>query len=124
MSKDDQILEEFTSREYEHGWTIDIEADQAPKGLNEEIIRFISAKKEEPQWLLDWRLESFRLWKEMDEPYWANLTIPEINYQDIIYYSAPKQRHPRRTWTRWIRNCLRHSKNSGYHLKNKNASLG
>ena len=92
MSKDDQILEEFTSREYEHGWTIDIEADQAPKGLNEEIIRFISAKKEEPQWLLDWRLESFRLWKEMDEPYWANLTIPEINYQDIIYYSAPKQK--------------------------------
>lgn len=92
MSKDDQILEEFTSREYEHGWTIDLESDQAPKGLNEDIIRFISAKKEEPSWMLDWRLNAFRLWKEMPEPVWANLEIPEINYQDIIYYSAPKQK--------------------------------
>ncbi len=92
MSKDDQILEEFTSKEYEHGWTIDLDADQAPKGLNEEIVRFISAKKEEPEWLLEWRLNAYRKWTKMKEPSWANLSIPEVNYQDIIYYSAPKQK--------------------------------
>ncbi len=92
MSKDNQILQEFTSREYEHGWNIDLDADQAPKGLNEDIIRFISAKKEEPEWLLEWRLKSFRNWQKMAEPQWANLTIPPVNYQDIIYYSAPKQK--------------------------------
>ncbi|MCG8384396.1 MAG: Fe-S cluster assembly protein SufB [Cytophagales bacterium] len=92
MSKDDQILEEFTSKEYEHGWTIDIESEQAPKGLNEDIIRFISAKKEEPEWLLEWRLNAFRTWSEMKEPQWANVSFPSINYQDIIYYSAPKQK--------------------------------
>ena len=92
MSKDDQILEEFTSKEYEHGWTVDIESEQAPKGLNEDIIRFISAKKEEPEWLLEWRLNAFRTWSEMKEPQWANVKFPAINYQDIIYYSAPKQK--------------------------------
>ena len=92
MSIDEQILEEFTSKEYEHGWTVDLESDQAPKGLNEDIVRFISAKKEEPQWLLDWRLNAFRVWSEMNEPHWANVSFPEINYQDIIYYSAPKQK--------------------------------
>lgn len=92
MSKDNQILEEFTSKEYEHGWTIDLEADQAPKGLNEEIVRFISAKKEEPEWLLEWRLKAYRAWVKMDEPNWANVKFPDINYQDIIYYSAPKQK--------------------------------
>ena len=92
MSKDDQILEEFTSKEYEHGWTVDIDSDQAPKGLNEDIIRFISAKKEAPQWQLDWRLDAFRVWSKMQEPHWANVTFPSINYQDIIYYSAPKQK--------------------------------
>lgn len=92
MSKDNQILEEFTSREYEHGWNIDLEADQAPKGLSEEIVRFISAKKEEPEWLLEWRLKSYRAWTKMKEPKWANVKFPDINYQDIIYYSAPKQK--------------------------------
>ncbi len=92
MSNDDQILEEFTSKEYEHGWTVDIDSEQAPKGLNEDIIRFISSKKEEPQWLLEWRLNAFKVWSEMPEPKWSNVTFPEINYQDIIYYSAPKQK--------------------------------
>ncbi|MCA6073527.1 Fe-S cluster assembly protein SufB [Fulvivirga sedimenti] len=92
MSKDNQILQEFTSKEYEHGWNIDLDADQAPKGLNEDIIRFISAKKEEPEWLLEWRLKAYRNWEKMKEPVWANLTIPPVNYQDIIYYSAPKQK--------------------------------
>ncbi|MBL3656046.1 Fe-S cluster assembly protein SufB [Fulvivirga sediminis] len=92
MSKDNEILEQFTSKEYEHGWNIDLEADQAPKGLSEEIIHFISAKKEEPQWLLDWRLKAYRAWTKMEEPDWANVKFPKINYQDIIYYSAPKQK--------------------------------
>lgn len=91
MSNDDQILEEFTSKEYEFGWTVDLEADEAPKGLNEDIVRFISAKKDEPSWLLDWRLDAFRKWKEMKEPTWPNVHYPKIDYQDIKYYSAPKK---------------------------------
>ena len=91
MSKDNQILEEFTSKEYEHGWTSDIEMDSAPKGLNEDIIRFISAKKEEPEWMLEWRLKAYKQWQKMTEPRWANVKFPDINYQDVIYYAAPKQ---------------------------------
>ena len=89
--EDDQILEEFTTKEYEHGWSVDLEADEAPKGLNEGTVQFISAKKNEPSWLLDWRLKAFRAWQEMEQPTWANLEIDPIDYQDIIYYSAPKQ---------------------------------
>lgn len=91
MSTDDQILEEFTSKEYEHGWSVDFEADEAPLGINEDIIRFISAKKEEPEWLLEWRLKAFEQWKQMAEPNWANINYPKIDYQAIRYYSAPKQ---------------------------------
>lgn len=91
MSKGNQVLEEFTSKEYEHGWTTNIEADSAPKGLSEDIVRFISAKKNEPEWLLEWRLKAYRQWAKMKEPRWPNVTHPPINYQDIIYYSAPKQ---------------------------------
>ena len=91
MSTDEQILEEFTSKEYEHGWSVDFEADEAPFGINEDIIRFISSKKEEPQWLLDWRLAAFRVWQKMAEPKWANVDYPQIDYQSIKYYSAPKQ---------------------------------
>jgi len=92
MNDDDKILKEFTSREYEYGWTIDIEADSAPKGLNEDIVRFISKKKNEPVWLLEWRLKAFRHWLTLEEPKWPNVSYPEIDYQDIIYYSAPKQK--------------------------------
>jgi Fe-S cluster assembly protein SufB len=92
MSKDNQVLEEITSKEYEHGWNVNLEADEAPKGLNEDTVRFISAKKGEPAWLLEWRLNAFRLWKKMTEPQWANVNHPPINYQDIIYYSAPKKK--------------------------------
>ncbi|MEQ9306573.1 MAG: Fe-S cluster assembly protein SufB, partial [Marinoscillum sp.] len=91
MSKDDQILEEFTSKEYEHGWSVDFEADEAPLGINEDIIRFISAKKEEPEWLLAWRLKAYKRWTEMKEPRWPNVKYPEIDYQGVKYYSAPKQ---------------------------------
>jgi Fe-S cluster assembly protein SufB len=91
MSKDNQVLEELTSKEYEHGWTTNIEADTAPKGLNEDIIRFISARKNEPEWLLAWRLKAYQQWTRMNEPRWPNVAYPPINYQDIIYYSAPKK---------------------------------
>src|SRR5918994_908410 len=91
MSKDNQVLEALTSKEYEHGWTTNIETDSAPKGLNEEIIRFISAKKAEPEWLLEWRLKAYRQWTKMIEPKWPNVTYPPIDYQDVIYYSAPKK---------------------------------
>ncbi len=92
MSKDNQVLEEFTSKEYEHGWTVNLEADEAPRGLSEDTVRFISAKKNEPEWLLEWRLKAYRMWIKMVEPKWPNVHYPPINYQDIIYYSAPKKK--------------------------------
>ncbi len=76
--------------EYEHGWSADIETDFAPKGLNEDTVRFISAKKNEPEWMLDWRLKAFRLWQTMETPDWAKLNVPPIDYQDAYYYAAPK----------------------------------
>ncbi|GAA4460088.1 Fe-S cluster assembly protein SufB [Nibrella saemangeumensis] len=92
MSKDVEILESITNSEYKYGFETLIEADEAPKGLNEDTVRFISAKKNEPAWMLEWRLKSFRYWQEMTEPHWPNVTYPKIDYQDIIYYSAPKQK--------------------------------
>lgn len=91
MSKDNQILEEITSKEYEHGWSVNYEADEAPAGLNEDIIRWISAKKEEPSWLLEWRLKAFKTWQNMTEPEWANVHYPKVDFQALKYYSAPKQ---------------------------------
>ena len=92
MSSDEQILEEFTSKEYEHGWSVDFEADEAPEGLSEDIVRFISAKKQEPEWLLEWRLKAYEKWTQMEEPDWSNVKYPKIDYQSIKYYSAPKQK--------------------------------
>ncbi|WP_431858323.1 Fe-S cluster assembly protein SufB [Azospirillum sp.] len=82
----------FTEKEYEYGFTTDIESEVAPKGLNEDIIRFISAKKEEPEWLLEWRLRAFQAWKAMEEPHWPALTYGPIDYQDAHYYAAPKMK--------------------------------
>ncbi len=84
-------IEELTGREYEHGFTTDVEQEFIPKGLNEDIIRLISAKKEEPLWLLDFRLDAFRKWQRMTVPTWGHLRIPEIDFQDIIYFAAPKK---------------------------------
>ncbi len=75
---------------YKYGFTTDIESDKAPKGLNEDIVRFISAKKNEPEWLTQWRLDAFRRWRTMTEPKWARVHYPPIDYQDLYYYSAPK----------------------------------
>jgi len=87
-----ETLEQLTKREYEWGFVTDIEADQAPPGLDESIIRFISAKKSEPEWLLEFRLKAYRRWLEMPEPEWAVVKHPPIDYQKIVYYSAPKQK--------------------------------
>jgi Fe-S cluster assembly protein SufB len=83
-------IETFANREYKYGFTTDIEAETIPRGLNEDTIRLLSAKKEEPEWLLEWRLKAYRRWLEMEEPRWSNVTYPKIDYQDIVYYSAPK----------------------------------
>src|SRR5262249_7961857 len=92
MTEDLKILEGVTQGDYKWGFVSNIESESAPKGLNEEIIRFISNKKNEPGWLLDWRLKAFRHWLTLkgEEPAWANLTHPAIDFQNIIYYSAPK----------------------------------
>ncbi|HXV25354.1 MAG TPA: Fe-S cluster assembly protein SufB [Alphaproteobacteria bacterium] len=77
---------------YKYGFVTEIESETAPKGLNEEIVRFISTKKQEPDWLLEWRLRAYRVWTEMEEPGWAKVRFPPIDYQDAYYYSAPKQK--------------------------------
>jgi len=86
------IIDQVVSQEYKYGFTTNIEMDTAPKGLNEDIVRFISAKKNEPEWMLEYRLKAFRHWQKMEEPNWQNFEYPKINYQDIIFYAAPKQK--------------------------------
>lgn len=88
----DKVLEEVTGKSYEFGFTTDIESDKAPAGLNEDIIRLISSKKEEPEWLLQWRLDAFAVWQKMEEPDWPHLQYQKPDYQAISYYSAPKQK--------------------------------
>ena len=88
--KNDDILDEVTSGEYKYGFVTDIETDVIPRGLNEDIIRHISEKKGEPEWLLQFRLKAYAHWLKMDMPHWAHLDIPEIDYQAISYYAAPK----------------------------------
>jgi Fe-S cluster assembly protein SufB len=88
----DSILDEVTSGEYKYGFHSDIETEKIQKGLNEDVVRIISAKKNEPEWLLEFRLKAYRHWLTMKMPVWPNLRIPEINYQEIIFYAAPKQR--------------------------------
>lgn len=92
MSQDLKILHEVTGSDYKYGFVSDIESDAAPKGLNEDIIRFISAKKNEPAFMLEFRLRAFKHWQQLREPTWAHISYPKIDFQDIIYYSAPKKK--------------------------------
>jgi len=85
-----ELAEELKSKKYEFGFVSNFESDKAPKGLNEDIIRLISAKKNEPEWLLDYRLKAFKVWQEMKEPKWAHIHHPPVDFQDLYYYSAPK----------------------------------
>jgi Fe-S cluster assembly protein SufB len=89
--ENDHIIEEVTTNEYKYGFYTDIELETIPKGLSEDVIRLISKKKEEPEFMLEFRLKAYRHWLTMKMPEWAHLTLPEINYQDIIFYAAPKQ---------------------------------
>ncbi|MBC8034312.1 MAG: Fe-S cluster assembly protein SufB [Chitinophagaceae bacterium] len=91
MDKDNDILEQLASREYEYGFVTDIDMDIAPAGLNEETVRFISEKKNEPGWLLEWRLKGFKAFLKQEQPEWQNFRFPEMDYQKISYYAAPRQ---------------------------------
>ena len=92
MEEELKMLEETVSKEYEFGFVTDIETDVINKGIDEDVIRLISSKKNEPEWMLEWRLKAYHIWKTMKEPTWPNVTYPKIDYQDIIYYAAPKVR--------------------------------
>lgn len=87
----DEILKDLTNKEYDSGFITDVEQEYVPKGLNEDVIRLISSKKDEPQWLLDFRLDAFRRWQKKTPPQWGHLKLPAIDFQDIIYYAAPKR---------------------------------
>ena len=91
IQEENRIIEEVTSGEYKEGFVTQVEQEYVPKGLNEDIIRTISALKQEPEWLLEFRLDAFRRWQGMEMPSWAHLDMPEIDFQDIIYYAAPKK---------------------------------
>ena len=90
MTTATNTVEELAIKDYKYGFVTDVETEEIPAGLSEEVVRIISAKKSEPEWMLEWRLKAYRHWLTMKEPDWANVTYPKIDYQDIIYYSAPK----------------------------------
>jgi len=92
VDKEKKIIRELNSKDYEHSWSVDLEVDEAPLGINEDIIRLISRKKKEPSWLLEWRLDAYNKFLKISEPNWANIDYPKIDFQAIKYYSAPKQK--------------------------------
>ena len=91
INEEKELLRDITAKEYKEGFVTDVEQEFIPKGLNEDIVRMISERKGEPQWLLDFRLDAFRKWQAMEAPEWGHLDMPHIDYQDIIYYAAPKK---------------------------------
>lgn len=91
INEENELLNDITKSEYKEGFVTDVEQEFIPKGLNEDIVRMISKRKDEPQWLLDFRLDAFRKWQKMEMPEWGHLDMPHIDYQDIIYYAAPKK---------------------------------
>ena len=99
MSKytEDDLKVELENKEYEYGFYTELESETFPIGLNEDIVRAISIKKNEPQWMTDWRLEAFAAWKQMEEPEWANVKYTKPDFQAIAYYSAPKKSDPNKT---------------------------
>jgi len=121
---DNNDIQKLAGQEYQHGFVTAIEEDRVPKGLNEEIVRLISAKKNEPQWLLDWRLKAFRHWLTMKEPTWANVHYPKINYQDSYYYSAPKMKKKPKSLDEIDPEILETYKKLGIPLKEQEILLG
>ena len=92
MPTSQETIEELATQDYKYGFVTDVEEDRIPPGLSEDVVRLISEKKNEPEWLLEWRLKAYRLWVEMAEPKWHNVTVDSVDYQKIIYYSAPKKK--------------------------------
>src|SRR6476659_7713768 len=92
MSTSTETIEQLANREYKYGFVTEVESETIPKGLSEDVVRLISAKKNEPEWLLEWRLKAYRHWLTLTEPTWANVHYPKIDYNDIIYYAAPKSK--------------------------------
>src|ERR1043165_9445749 len=92
MADNDKIIEEVVAGDYKYGFTTNIEQEFAAKGLSEDTVRCISAKKEEPEWMLEWRLKAYRAWLKMEQPIWQNVHFPDIDFQSIIYYAAQKKK--------------------------------
>src|SRR3954468_18065494 len=92
METSDQIIQDITTQEYEFGFTTDIQMEMAPIGINEDTIRFISLKKNEPTWMLNWRMKGYEAFLKQDMPQWQNFEMPEIDFQGISYYAAPKSK--------------------------------
>lgn len=92
MAESQQVLDDVVQNEYKYGFESNIEQELLEKGLNEDTVRFISAKKNEPEWMLEWRLKAFRQWEKMTEPKWPNVKYPKVDFQDIIYWAAPKKK--------------------------------
>ena len=90
MNSENDIVRDITEKKYEYGFTTDVDTDVIPKGLNEDIVRLISQKKNEPEWLLQFRLNAFRYWQTLEQPHWGHVSLPEIDYQAISYYAAPR----------------------------------
>ncbi|MBP5353091.1 MAG: Fe-S cluster assembly protein SufB, partial [Alphaproteobacteria bacterium] len=124
MAKQTEILRELTENEYKYGFTTDIEADVAPRGLNEDIIRLISAKKNEPEWLLEWRLKAYRYWLTMTEPHWAKLQYEAVDFQNLSYYAAPKQKAKPKSLAEVDKTLLETYNKLGIPLKEQEALAG
>ena len=99
---EEELKKELETKEYEYGFYTDIDSDTFPIGLNENIIRAISKRKEEPEWMTEWRLEAYRAWEEMIEPEWANVHYPKPDFQNISYYSAPNKKPKYESALRWL----------------------
>ncbi len=124
MTEQAELLKELENQKYKYGFVTDIEADTVPRGLNEDIIRLISAKKQEPAWLLEWRLKAYRHWQTMSEPHWAKLEFEPINYQNLFYYAAPKQKIKPQSLAEVDKNLLETYDKLGIPLKEQEALAG
>src|SRR5436309_1836865 len=119
-----QTVRSLSEEGYKYGFVTDIEAESAPPGLDEDTVRFISAKKGEPEWLLEWRLQSFRAWREMTEPEWAKVEFPPIDFQAASYYSAPKQQAAPKSLDEVDPELLRTYEKLGIPLREREALAG
>ena len=121
MEEQEKILNDVTQSEYKYGFITDIDTDILEKGLNEDVIRLISAKKEEPEFMLEFRLEAYKKWLKMKMPNWAYLKVPPIDFQEISYYAAPKKKAQYSSLMKLIRSCWKHLISLEFRWKSKNS---